>query len=448
MSLSLTTQQKATFKKFLEEFRGTETLENEGELIHYRDIDKKRAEVEPVIRKVLDDYLSGNIPLEKFKKLSSDLSFAHPFWGFKAFSGQMQLNQYSNNIHDEQHDVILKKALTAPKDIDEAKNKINDLARYLGELKISTGNPKSIPRTNQSFLLTYFWSMQDREKWPIFFGSYKKQFPEIQFPIEGADSPGEEYASFVDFFDALRRFAVEELKVNEESLVWFIEHVLWVQFLKKETPTVEEKRGRATKVVSESERGGWIPPIIADLPQLALNKDSVWSTSNKISAERAFEIKLQYVFQILGYQVFGLGQGSGREPDGVAISLHSHENPAYAILFDGKAREKSYSIGTEDRAIIEYIRNKRKELIRERIDKLSFLIVSSEISDTPSTRETVKRIYLDTRVPLVLMRADDLLYIVEEKLKNYDIDHAQLEPLFVEPGILTREKISEILGAR
>ena len=28
------------------------------------------------------------------------MSRTHPYWGFKGFSGQMQLNQYVNNIED------------------------------------------------------------------------------------------------------------------------------------------------------------------------------------------------------------------------------------------------------------------------------------------------------------------------------------------------------------
>ncbi len=448
MTSALTPKQKSTFKRFLEEFRGTEQLENQGEMLHYRDIDKKRDETSAIIKKALEDYLKGKISLQEFKQASSDFCFAHPYWGFKSFSGQMQLNQYANNIGDPLKEEMLKKAITPPKDLQDAVAKINEMAQFLGDLKVGAENPKSIPRTNQTFLLTYFWSMQEREKWPIYYGSYKKQFPDIEFPIEAAQSPGEEYAAFVMFFDALKRYAGEELGVKEDSMTWFVEHVLWVQFLKKEAPAVAPKKGRSEKVDSTGESGSWIPPIISDLPQLAANTETTWSKTNKVSPERAFEIKLQYVFQILGYQVIALGQGSGREPDGVAISTHSTENPAYAIVFDGKSREKTYSIGTEDRAITEYIKNKRKELNRIRVDKLSFLIVTSEVADTPNTRETAKRIYQDTRVPMVLMRADDLLHVVEEKLKNIDIDHKQLEGLFIETGLLTREKIAEVLGAR
>ncbi|MFH1046731.1 MAG: hypothetical protein V1738_00345 [Patescibacteria group bacterium] len=448
MTMKLTAEQKNSFRIFLEEFKKTEITENEGEIIPYREFDKKRADAEKVFRVTIDQFLSGRITIDEFKQASSEFCFKYPYWGFKAFSGQMQLNQYVNNIADAKREKILRDSLALPKSNDEAKTKINSMAQYLGELKVSSGNAKSIPRVNQTYLLTYFWSLQDREKWPIFYGSYKKQFSDINFSIEVAETPGEEYIAFVDFFEALRSYVIEELGIRDEVPYWFIEHVFWIQFLKKKSPQTEELERHIERPRVDIEGGSWIPPIIADLPQLALNQESVWSKANKIAAERAFEIKLQYVFQILGYQVIGLGQGTGREPDGVAISIHSHEHPAYAIIFDGKAREKCYSIGTEDRAIVEYIRNKQKELIKQHIDKLSFLIVSSEISDSSSTKGLAMRIYLQTRVPVILVRADDLLRVVEEKLKNCDIDHGQLEELFIETGLLTREKIAEILGAR
>jgi hypothetical protein len=44
------------------------------------------------------------------------------------------------------------------------------------------------------------------------------------------------------------------------------------------------------------------------------------------------------------------------------------------------------------------------------------------------------------------VRAKDLLRIVERKLSNADIDHVQLEDLFLETGVLTADKIVDVLG--
>ena len=80
------------------------------------------------------------------------------------------------------------------------------------------------------------------------------------------------------------------------------------------------------------------------------------------------------------------------------------------------------------------------------MDKVSFLIVSSEFTDSPSLESSLKDIYRATRVPVILVRAKDLLYIVGRKLSNADINHSQLEDLFLETGILTTDKIVDVLG--
>jgi hypothetical protein len=54
---------------------------------------------------------------------------------------------------------------------------------------------------------------------------------------------------------------------------------------------------------------------------------------------------------MLGYETKLLGQGQGRVPDGRALA--HDEN--YAILWDAKIRGDSYSLGTDDRTIREYI---------------------------------------------------------------------------------------------
>jgi hypothetical protein len=78
----------------------------------------------------------------------------------------------------------------------------------------------------------------------------------------------------------------------------------------------------------------------------------------------------------------------------------------------------------------------------------SFLIVSSEFDPSPTTLDRIKDVFRRTRIPIVMMKAVDLLFLIEEKLKDTDLTHERLEPLFLETGILTREKIVDILGIR
>ena len=88
-----------------------------------------------------------------------------------------------------------------------------------------------------------------------------------------------------------------------------------------------------------------MPPIVSDLSQLAKNNETEWSKERGVKAEKAFETKLSYIFTLLGYDVTELGQGTGREPDGIARSSQA-QNGYYAIVYDAKARESTHLVLT------------------------------------------------------------------------------------------------------
>jgi len=445
--MQLTQEQEKELAAYLEDFRKSLTVEDGGEKESSATFDAKRTEAILELKKMVTDFLNGDSLEIAFKEKSEAMSRTFPYWGFKNFSGQMQLNQYVNNVEDEGKEKNFKKALSLPKTLAEAVSKINDLAEYLAELKTKTDNPKSIPRVNQSFLLSYFWELQNPELYPVFFGSSKNVLENLGFDFKSQETAGDEYKYFAEICYAIRSFFEDKNGVKEPHPLWFVEHVLWSKFKKEHTEVNGEvKKGTTSKAkMGKAPEESWIPPVIADLENLASNQETEWSKKRNLRPEKAFETKLRYVFTVLGYNVTELGQGRGREPDGVAISTDGHSG-YYAIIYDAKAREKDYSIGTGDREIVEYIKKKQRELQRQRVDKVSFLIVSSEFADNPSLESSLKDIFRATRVPVILVKAKDLLYIVGRKLSNADIDHSQLEDLFIETGVLTTDKIVDILG--
>ncbi len=60
----------------------------------------------------------------------------------------------------------------------------------------------------------------------------------------------------------------------------------------------------------------------------------------------------------------------------------------------------------------------------------------------------IREIYRRTQVPVILLKAIDLLFIIDTKLQNVEIDHTRLEYLFLDTGLITREKIIDSLGIR
>jgi hypothetical protein len=194
-------------------------------------------------------------------------------------------------------------------------------------------------------------------------------------------------------------------------------------------------------------KSNWVPAIIEDLEDLAFNQETGWTKSRNIKPEKAFETKLRYAFTIMGFDTEELGQGKGRQPDGVAIS-RGVEDGEYAIVYDAKAREKHFGVGTSDREISEYIRTKKSELRMQRVNRIYFVIVSSEFGNNPNDIALIREVYRKTQVPITLLKASDLLFIVENKLKNSDLSHAYLEDLFLDTGVKTRSQVVDLLSSK
>ena len=452
IAMGLTNDQKQKLDMQLQDFLGDSTIENVGEIFEYADFDIKREQALPKLKDSLLRFLNKKIGLLEFKVQSETLCRDHPYWGFKNFSGQMQLNQYANNVASENREQILRDALGLPKTREEVRTKINALSEFLSNLKSIVETPKSIPRVGQAFLLSYFWELQEPERWPVYYGSTKRVLIELGFDLDSQETAGDKYLAYVDAVESVKGYFVDEKKFDGKHPAWFVEHVLWKHFSdakelgNEQEIIVIDKRTTEEKFQSiGSDFSSWVPSIVGDLPLLAQNIETDWSRERGVKPEKAFETKLRYAFTLLGYEVVELGQGTGREPDGYAVTFGVPSGD-YAILYDAKAREKAYSIGTDDRNIFEYIQKYQNDLRRKRISKMSFVVVSSEFVSNETTEATIRDLYQKLRVPVILLRASDLMFLIETKLKNSDVDLARLESLFLDRGVLTRERISDELG--
>ena len=173
----------------------------------------------------------------------------------------------------------------------------------------------------------------------------------------------------------------------------------------------------------------FIPPILADLQELALEESDIISKYRKVGKDPdyAFEEKLWLAFRILGFEVEEYGHKKrGRFPDGVALSRRDH----YALLFDGKIRKDGYYIGTDDRAIIDYVKRFSPRLEREGVESIYFLVISGEFRGDNSS--CILRIRRETRVKnMTLIKAELLLYLIELKLRHPYLTPTQFEGIFL-----------------
>jgi hypothetical protein len=190
----------------------------------------------------------------------------------------------------------------------------------------------------------------------------------------------------------------------------------------------------------------YVPPIIAIIPALASN-DSALEHAAKASGTsiaRALEKSVHAAFTMLGFHAQLMGQGQGRVPDGLAIA-HDY---SYAILWDSKARQNGYSMGTDDRTIREYITTQSRQLKRKHhLRNLYYVVVSSSFAD--DFDDLIRGLKMDTEVnEICLMESDVLLTMVEAKLR--DPNQVSLGPdgfqrIFCNSGILTAEQVKEEL---
>ncbi len=127
----LSASQKEAFLKSVKEFCKEPYSEHDGTHEHYSEFDHKRMQALPNIASLITEFLSKEIDLKTFKEKSEILCRKYPLWGFKNFSGQMQLNQYTNNIEDAKKDDRLRGYMQVPKNETEAKVKFDQFAYYL-----------------------------------------------------------------------------------------------------------------------------------------------------------------------------------------------------------------------------------------------------------------------------------------------------------------------------
>jgi len=184
----------------------------------------------------------------------------------------------------------------------------------------------------------------------------------------------------------------------------------------------------------------WIPPIISDLELLSKRDESLVELHGP-NLQAVFEDRLCDAFKLLGYEVRQLGHKvARREPDGIAMSRKDH----YAILFDAKSSSDGYYVGTDDREIMEYIDHWEETLSEEGMSQVFFLIVSSQFKG--DFQKSIRSIAYSKNVLLTLLKAEDLLYLLERRMKEPKLRPGILRWLFCEAGLLTRERIDELLS--
>lgn len=413
------------------------------------------------LKPLVASYLGSHVSLSDFKLQVDGINKRHSYWGFRGIKGQMFFNMVVNVAADQKEcDREMKAALAVPAADEAAMTQIRTFAAYvtrLGDQHVRSGGSKQgRPKVGSvPFFLSYFWQIQDRLTWPVYYTNTVHTLADLNLWLPTGDT-AEDYLEYKRIHGELCHLFAEAS--GEPFGLYEVEHVFWFKGGNRfggATPLTKEPLKSPGPVTTGASAGevdarlpeSYVPPIIAVLPSMARNAPRLQQAAKKsgTSLERAFEKSIDAAFTMLGYETKLLGQGQGRVPDGLAISL----DDSYAILWDAKVRESPYSMGTDDRAIREYVTSQSRELKRKgTIRNIYYVIVSSAFAD--DFDDMVRSIKMETHVnEVVLVEADALVALVDAKLRSpreLTLGPDGIQRIFSASAILSAEDVKEILG--
>jgi hypothetical protein len=436
---------------------GRTPLESDTEL----DMNRVRM-IDAELKPLVESYLAGQTPLAEFKSKIDGINKRNEFWGFKGIKGQMFFNMVVNVADDESEcDQEIKAAIALPTGEDIARSRIKTFHSYMrrignvfvegGGTKQGRPKPGSIP-----FFLSYFWQIQDRTTWPVYYTNGVKTMIDLNL-WQPSDELADDYIAFKRLQEELAALFSQVSKRPFD--IYGVEHVLWFKggnpyveskpLRETEEPTPPRANPRAVEDATTFSRlpESYVPPVIAILPNMARNEPGLEDAAKAsgTSLMRAFEKSIHAAFTVLGYDTKLLGQGSGRVPDGLALELDN----SYAVLWDAKIREDGYSMGTDDRAIREYVMTQSRELKRRRtLRNIYYAIISSGFKDDYD--DLIRSIKMDTDTNEVcLIEAAALVAMVDTKLRNplqVSLGPDGLQRVFSTSGVLTADDVLKIFS--
>lgn len=426
--------------KLLRDYQSNSIVVNQGEVRKFDEFDKSRLEVIARINPMLNQFFEGSLPLDKLKYELDSINKLNPLWGFRGMNGQMFFNMLSNSAKSKDSlSELLKHVLKCPENINSAKDKINTLIEFI-KTDTSPRDKRSTPRTKSSlYFLSYFWQIQAPERYPIFYNSLEQTLTELDF-LQYNDNLSDYYGNFYNIsFELQNLFIANGVKAN----LWYVEHVFWKYYIENKeiipeetTVTIKEREQYKVKVSQQiTDERSIIPAYLMDYIKLSFMEGK----------PSDFEKKTATLFTALGFETILKGQGQGRVTDVIA---RANTSRPYIVLIDCKARsEKDFKFGSNDeRAVAEYISNFLKEYPRDRQLELHYLIVSSGFRD--DNIDAIRRIKSLTAIDVSLIDSDALLFLLDKKLQNWDIDLDRIRDIFLLDRQITKDIIQDTMIGR
>jgi hypothetical protein len=432
------------------------------------ELDARRLQlISQTLKPLVARYLDGDVSTADFKRQIDGLNKRNPLWGFSGIKGQMFFNMLTKTAHEASGlDTQLRSAMRVPQDDLAAHVNLGnfcDFVAKVGERFIEAGGdsynkpkPSSVP-----YFLSYFWQIQLPNVWPVYYTNTVQMIEKMNL-WRATGNLADDYIAYKRLHESLQELFS---RVAGRSMSFYdVEHVFWFKSGKllaaTTTQSTMERGSQLTNTVdvraptTAAEPVGvqflpdsYVPPIVSIIPNLAMNGTTFQDAARKsgTTIERALEKSINAAFTVLGYETQLLGQGAGRVPDGQAIAV----DESYALLWDAKVRAEGYRMGTDDRAIRQYIDTQSRALKRARgLRNIYYLIISSQFVD--EFDDLIRSLKMETNVNEVcLVEADALVTIVDQKLRmplSVSLGPDGLQRLFSSSGIVSVDDVLENLS--
>jgi hypothetical protein len=156
----------------------------------------------------------------------------------------------------------------------------------------------------------------------------------------------------------------------------------------------------------------FLPGSLQYLDVLARGEMPPYESVN-LDVSTLFERRTSDAFRCLGFEMRPLGQGTGRNPDAIALATKER----FAILIDAKVRVNGYALGTEDRKFLEYALTHGKELQRQGFEKVYLVVVGSSFRES-DLRKLTEYLSESPARSVDMITATALIRIVEESIRE------------------------------
>ncbi len=389
------------------------------------DIDNDRREASVVINDYITDYLKSKVDLGTFKTTIDSFNKQNNLWGFTSIKGQMFFNLLLKTCPTEEEEEklskLLKKSLKEPVSLVESLGKIEILYKHCKELYDQAPDKRKVPNPGSiTYFLSYFWQIQNANKWPIMYSSMVVSFTEIGI-WTNEPTPMEDFEKFYNLNEEIKTLLSAHTK--REISNWDAEHSFWnfrtvTAYPKKKTAKAKSDIDEPSTIINIVDQKvvykasfdiyDWVFPSVNKVVELGKASDK-----SAPSKGADFEKAVSTVFQQLGFDVNFLGQGKGRNPDAIA----TYPQDQVSFIIDAKAYTDGYNLGVDDRAFRDYIRDWCPKLKNQGLYKIAFIIVSNSFKSTLD--ELAKDLTWNTDIKrFILFETEALLHLLAFKNKH------------------------------